>query len=127
MATTIVRINRLTISDDETGVSEVWGNKSESRDQTNDGRAGNPGIIQLTAAEEDVSFGELGTPYEVLLENLSATETVYYGPKSGGAMIPFGQIAPGRTASVDFDQATPPTLRMKATDAADCRIRACAV
>lgn len=104
----------------DSGLKESWGGESVSRTQTNAG-GGNPGIINLTTSEEDCAFGELTSPHEIWIKNLSSTETVILGPKSAGAMVPFLQIEPLEEQPLRFYQAALPTLRWKATGA--CRVK----
>lgn len=96
-----------------------WGGTVTERTQTNSG-GGNPGIINLTTSEEDCAFGEMTSPREVLIRNLSSTETVILGPKSSGAMVAFLQIPPLGCLPLELYQTALPTLRWKATGA--CRV-----
>jgi hypothetical protein len=54
---------------------------------------GNPGCVDLTTSELDIAFG-LTDPGWVLLINLSDTNTIEYGPKSGGVIINFLALPP---------------------------------
>lgn len=88
--------------------------------QTTEG-GGNPGYVNIGTSEEDISFGDV-TPRFVLIENLDGTNFLKYGPKSGGAMIAFGRVAPGAFALLEM--AASVTLRCAAdTAAVNVRIR----
>ena len=64
-------------------------------DETSE-KHGNPGIVTLVSAvEEDLAFGDV-TPGLVFIQNLDATATVIVGPKSGGVVVPFTQLRPGK-------------------------------
>lgn len=104
----------------ENGLNEKWGGEYITRTQTNEG-GGNPGIINLTTSEEDCAFGEMTSPQEIWIKNLSTTATVILGPKSAGAMVAFMQIGPGEELPLRLYQAVLPTLRWKATAA--CRVK----
>lgn len=88
--------------------------------QTTEG-GGNPGYVAVGTSEEDISFGDV-TPRFVIIENLSDTNFLKYGPKSGGSMIAFGRVAPGAWCLLEM--AASVTLRVAADTAAiNVRIR----
>lgn len=58
---------------------------------------GNPGEVIVGTSSQDIDFGD-AAPGLVCVQNLDGTNYVEYGPKSGGAMIPFGKIDPGKCA-----------------------------
>lgn len=117
MTTTVTRQVKLTIQGDNYP-QQSWGNSSIERTQTNSG-GGNPAVFLFTAVEADISFAPLVSPHEVIIKNLSSTETIYLGPKSGGAMVPMIQIGPLSEQTFDLYQVSLPTLRGKATG--NCR------
>jgi len=83
---------------------------------------GNPGCVDLTTSEVDITFG-LTDPAWVLLQNLSDTNTIEFGPKSGGVIIPFLSIPPLAFQWLHLKASV--TMRMKtAASTAKCRIRA---
>lgn len=84
-----------------------------SFDQTLVG-GGNPGMVDIGTSEEDISFGDI-TPGFVIIQNMDATNYVQIGPKSGGAMIAYQKIRPGRFALIELDAGV--TMRAKANTA----------
>ncbi len=66
-------------------------------DQAAIGEAGGVAIVGF-AAEEDLTFGDVATAGFIQLINVDDTNYVTYGPKSSGAMVPFGRIKPGEPA-----------------------------
>lgn len=83
---------------------------------------GNPGTVSVTTSEGDITIS-LSAPGMVVIENLDATNFVQYGPKSGGAMIPFAKIKAGEWHKFALDGSV--TLRAKAdTATVKLRIRA---
>ena len=93
----------------------LLGSSQFQDDQTN-ARGGQPGTATIGTSEEDVSFGDLTAPGWVWLVNLDDTNYVKYGPKSGAAMVLFGEIYPGKRAL--FFLGASVTLRMVADTAA---------
>jgi len=79
-------------------------------DQTGTG-AGTPGVVSLTTAESDVSFGAI-TPGFTGMLNLSTANTVQFGPKDT-TMTLLGQLSP--QAFCLFEMSTAATLRMRTT------------
>ena len=83
---------------------------------------GNPGTVSVTTSEGDITIS-LSTPGMIVIENLDSTNYVQYGPKSGGAMIPFAKIKPLQWHKFALDGSV--TLRAKANTATvKLRIRA---
>ena len=80
---------------------------------------GNPGTVDITTSEADISFG-LTTPGFAVIENLDATNYFELGPKSGGVMILYQKVKPGEFAVVRFGGGV--TVRGKA-NAATCKAR----
>lgn len=80
---------------------------------------GNPGSVDVTTSEADITIS-LTTPGMIVIENLDSTNYVQYGPKSGGAMIPFAKLKAGEWHKFALDSSV--TLRMKA-NTATCKLR----
>lgn len=93
---------------------------AQSHDQTGKG-GGSPGHIIVGTAEEDVSLAEFTTAGWLYIRCMGVTGTgtptpvVTWGPKSGGSLIPMGDLAPGEDAVFKMTETTP-TLRIKSTD-----------
>jgi hypothetical protein len=88
--------------------------------QTTEG-GGNPGYVNVGTSEEDIAFGDV-TPKVIIMENMDAANNVEWGPKSGGSMVPLGEIAPGSYAKFSLKSGV--VLRMKAVGSAvNVRIR----
>jgi len=82
---------------------------------------GNPGIVTIGTAEEDVAFGDLVDPGFIMLRNLDVTNYVEYGPKNaGGTMEALGKLRPSGMALLEL--AAGVTLRMQANTAA-CNVQ----
>lgn len=79
-------------------------------DQTTAG-GGNPGIVELAVAEEDISFGDI-TPLWVFIKNLDATDNIKFGPKDTTMKL-LGQLGPGEWCIIPL--AAGVTLRMCAS------------
>lgn len=83
---------------------------------------GNPGTVDVTTSEGDITIS-LSTPGMVVIENLDSANYVQYGPKSGGAMIPFSKLKAGEWHKFALDGSV--TIRAKAdTATVKLRIRA---
>lgn len=83
---------------------------------------GNPGTVSVATSEGDITIG-LSVPGFIVIENLDAANYVQYGPKSGGAMVPFAKIKAGDWHKLWLDGSV--TIRAKANTAAvKLRIRA---
>lgn len=54
--------------------------------------------LTATTSEADIDLSSLTTPREFMLRNKDTTNSVQWGPKSGGAMVLLGQVAPGEAA-----------------------------
>jgi len=83
------------------------------------GQGGNPGIIDLTTTEQDISFAPLTGNIIVVITNLGANKA-QYGPKVAGVMEQLGEVAVG-----DFEKITlksGKTLRMR-SDTSTARVR----
>lgn len=75
-------------------------------------------VLTIGTTEEDVVFvGDLTLPAIVVMQNLGATD-VRYGPKSGGAMIPWGRIGPLECYPFRLDSGTV-VIRMLSVTAAN--------
>lgn len=98
MAGTIVTRLKITI---ENGLFKFDPPDLESNIVQSAQGGGNPGYLEATTSEADVSFGGLVSPGRVLLINLHSTGKLQYGPKSGGSMVQLGELEPG-----DFDWIT---------------------
>lgn len=89
----------------------------QSIDQNGIG-GGCPGFIIVGVAEEDISLADLTTPGYVYIKNLGETGTgtnlpkITYGPKSGGNLIPFGELQVGEEACFRLTS-TSPTFTIK--------------
>jgi hypothetical protein len=60
---------------------------------------GGPGYVIIGfAAEEDIAIPDVTTLGWCWMKNLSDENYVDYGPKSAGAMVPFGRLKPGEIA-----------------------------
>jgi hypothetical protein len=85
------------------------------QDQASAG-GGNPGLVTIGTAEEDIAFGSDVAPGFLWMHNIDDTNFIKYGPKSAGAMVEFGRLLPGKTARVYLAPGV--TLRVIADTAA---------
>lgn len=51
-------------------------------------------VVTVGTAEEDLSLGDITVNGWVMMKNLDPTNYVTYGPKSAGAMVPYGRLKP---------------------------------
>lgn len=71
----------------------------------------------IGTSEEDIVLTDITTPGWVEILNLDSTNYCQLGPKSGGSMIPFLKLLPGKTAGPFYlDDSV--TMRAKANTAA---------
>jgi hypothetical protein len=88
-------------------------------DQTTAGMSSQ--VLSIGTAEEDISFGDVGTVGACALYNLDATNYVQFGKKDGsGNMQAIGRLDPAGMPSV-FKMDSGATLRMAANTAA-CKV-----
>lgn len=73
-------------------------------------------VVTVSTSEEDLSLGDIATNGYIYLKNLDSSNYVTYGPKSAGAMIPFGRLSAGKTTLLRLDAGV--TLRWQANTAA---------
>lgn len=92
-------------------------------DMTN-ARGGNPGTVALTTSETDIDFGDLTAPGWYTMKNLSDTNSVIVGPKSGGSLVPYHRLPPGGMALGFFEPSITVTAKTVASTA-DLLIEAC--
>lgn len=73
-------------------------------------------VSSVGTSEQDLTVpADIATLGYAFLQNLDATNYVEYGPKSSGAMVPFGKLKAGEVACVRLDPGI--TLRWKADTA----------
>ena len=116
MTTKVVRRVELRIEESGTGsyAAQKWGGTTYERTQTVSG-GGNPGKLFANTAEADLDLTALTKAREIIIRNLSTNATIYLGPKSGGVLIPFMELAPTESASITKDQTNAVTIRYKAS------------
>jgi hypothetical protein len=81
---------------------------------------GVPGMISAATGGTDVSTTGVTTLGWCRIVNTDPTNYVTYGPKSGGAMIPFGRLKPGEAAVFRLEPGI--TLTVTANTAA-CKVQ----
>lgn len=54
------------------------------------------GIQVIGTTEEVIDFDDITYEGWLYLENLDPSNVIEYGPESGGVMVPFGKILPGK-------------------------------
>lgn len=69
------------------------------------------GTFGLTTTEEVLSAGDVSTLGYMFLQNMDATNSILYGPESGGALVAFGKLKPGEAAVIRLQ--TGITIRAK--------------
>lgn len=100
-----------------------YGGTSQSITQTTKG-GGVPGFMVATTAGADVSTTGITNVGLTYVKNLSLTNFITYGVKTGGTYYPFGRILPGEEYTFRLDKAVIPsthTFHVKA-DTANCDI-----
>lgn len=65
---------------------------------TQNARESDGGVESVATSEEDLEISNITTHGFLHLRNIDATNYVTYGPKSGGAMVPFGKLKAGECA-----------------------------
>ena len=109
----------LSCVNDDLNISS-WG-VPKSIDQAIKG-GGLPGYLVVGTAEEDVDLSDLHRPGYAFIKNLgnvgtgTGGPTITYGPKSGGNLIPFGDLKEGEEAIFRLTQTYTPTLRIVSDD-----------
>lgn len=88
----------------------LTGSAQKTFEQTNPG-GGNPGAVDVTESEVDISFGNLDSPAFVRMENLSNKFAVTYGPKNAGVMVAAGRLREAGGVAL-FELEPGVTLRM---------------
>jgi len=89
-------------------------------DQTGVG-GGNPGVVSVGTAEENISFGDITTPGVLLMRNLDGTNFVTWGVDSASSLKACGILRPGGPAVFIPEWKSGAVLRMQ-SDTAACLV-----
>lgn len=79
-------------------------------------KGGNPGTVNIGTSDEAISLGDISSAGYAYFRNLDTTNYVEIGPTSGGALVPFLRLAPGKEATLPLTPSV--ALRGQANTAA---------
>jgi len=95
------------------GFTDDLGTVTYAFDQSAEGAWRN--IVTVTTSEGDITPTGITTAGYCFIKNLDTTNYVQVGPKSGGSMVAFTKIKPGRFVILPLDPGA--TIRAKANTA----------
>jgi hypothetical protein len=58
---------------------------------------GNPGLVQFSTTQEQITFGELSTPGLVLVQNMDSTNNIQLGNYVSSVFYPIVRLNPGES------------------------------